>query len=75
MMGHRLEVALERVRWKLLRAYQAMAERGAITQEQLLEVGRLLEHIDDVPVEELRARLMGLAEQARSTGHEEAKTA
>ena len=67
-MSHELTVALERVRWKLLRAYKAVADQGAITQEQLEEAASLLEHLDDVPAEELRARLMALAQQARQQG-------
>ena len=65
MMSHGVTVALERVRWKLLRAYQALAERGALREEQLREVEALLERLDEVPTGQVRRRLMELADQAR----------
>lgn len=66
-MSHELVVELERVRYKLLRAFKALAGEGAITPEQFRDVAQLIERIEHVPVEDVRRVMEGLAGRQADT--------
>ena len=56
-MEHDLRAHLERVRWKLLRAFERMQSEGAITAEQYRQAAELVGQIEHVPVGEVKQRL------------------